>query len=176
MVVCDMPSCEATLDEHKNLRRFGKSWSARVSAKTASLAGIVENAEQIGGTLHEEWFVISRKCLQRAKFAAWSGRNRVLDAYFRKSKHAGGTAQVYIAAGNASFASSAPGAPPAPTRRVEQKMIMYFGKSHVKPVDMWHTTMMDNASHKRLHNVVRLKGIEGNSSEGRPGLTLSRHS
>jgi hypothetical protein len=165
----------------KHLRRFGESWSSLASAKTVSLKDILENAEQAGRAMEEEWRVLSRKCLQRAALAAWSGRNRVLDAYFRSIKRAGGKAPVYIAAGNASFASSAPGAPPAPTRRVEKKMIMYFGASHVKPVDEFRTTMMDNASCTRLHTVVRLKEvIEGGKWVVRArdvrGLKLSRHS
>jgi hypothetical protein len=111
---------------------------------------------------------------------AWSGCSRVLDGHFRKIKRAGGDAPVYIAAGDAHFASSAPGARAAPTRCVEKKMIAYFGSSHVKPVSEFRTTLMDYASRDRLHKVVRLceDVVNGTTVSRREvgGLKLSRSS
>jgi hypothetical protein len=166
---------------HKNLRRFKEAWSNRTSAKTSFLSDILVNARQVGSTLEEEWDVRSRKCLRRAAFAAWSGRNRVLDSYFRRIRRAGGKSPVCIAAGNAVFASSATGAPSAPTRQIEKKMIAYFGARNVKPVDEFRTTMMDNASRERLHSVVRIKevvedGKAVNRAREIRGLKLSRSS
>jgi hypothetical protein len=96
-------------------------------------------------------------------------------------KRSGGDAPVYVAAGDAMFALSARGAPSAPTRRVEKRISMFFGASHVKPGHEFRTTMMDYASGERLHRVVRLDRIheKGNSvvkTREVRGLKLSRSS
>jgi hypothetical protein len=53
----------------KNQRRFQDAWSDRTSAKTTSLTDLLENAKLKGRTLDEEWSVLSRRCLRRARGA-----------------------------------------------------------------------------------------------------------
>jgi hypothetical protein len=165
----------------KCLSRFNDAWTKWASVKTVWLSDILENASQLGSTLEQVWEALSSRCLRRAKFAAWSGRTRVLDRYFRAVKRSGGDAPVYVALGDAMFAPYARGAPSAPTRRVEKRMSMFIGASHVKPVHEFRTTMMDYASGERLHRVVRLDRIheKGKSvviTREVRGLKLSRSS
>lgn len=162
-------------------RRRRQLWDARVahlqqavdlfSRKTGCASDLASHVSALAGVHGGLFQEKLRRARARARFHVWSGRTRVLDAFFGRVLD--GREQPFVAWGDASFAPATRGSAATPTKSVLKRAQLYFGARYVALVDEHKTTAVCRECGGVMSSVCRRREPDMRVVEVR-GLKLCR--